>query len=217
MSDPRKSSLGTLNDYFDSCVNRLLGDDASERRCLAVTAGHFRAGVSTVSLQLAFAFARRFSEPVALVDANLRRPSLHAVLGLERRPGFTNLMSGELRVDKIAHHSSRDPDLDFITVGDPIESPLQFFESTEFGEQLKVLDACYRVVVFDCPALGVVPEAEILIGRVGSAVLVVEAESTRWEVAQRMRDLLVGAHVEIAGVILNRKRHLIPNSIYRLL
>jgi hypothetical protein len=52
---------------------------------------------------------------------------------------------------------------------------------------------------------------------VGSAILVLEADGTRWEVAQRTRDLLVAGHTEITGVILNRKRRFIPNAIYRLL
>lgn len=217
MSDLRKSSRDALNDSFDRCVNQLLRDEALRHHRLAVAAGHSGAGTSTVSTQLALALARRLSDPVVLLDANLGRPSLHATLRLEKHPGLTNLVAGELTVDKVAHHSSHYPNLSFIMVGDPVDNPSQLFASEEFGNLLAVLEDSYRVVVFDCPALGGVPESEILIERVGSAVLVLEAERTRWEIAQQVTSLMVAAGVEIAGVILNRKRRFIPDAIYRLL
>jgi Mrp family chromosome partitioning ATPase len=184
---------------------------------LAIVAGHPGAGASTVSLQLSLALARRLSEPVVLVDANSRRPSLHTALGLDRQPGLTDMAEGDLAVDKIASHSSRHPNLSFLTAGSPVGSPLRFFESVEFEEIFAVLDGCYRAIVFDCPVLGRDPECESLLERVGNAVVVLEADNTRWEVAQRMKYLLEAAHTQIAGVILNRKRRYIPNAIYRLL
>ena len=75
----------------------------------------------------------------------------------------------------------------------------------------------YSIVIFDGPALqddkGGTQIARIMDG----VILVVEAENTRWEVAQHAKERLLEAGANILGVVLNKRRFYIPDWLHKML
>jgi Mrp family chromosome partitioning ATPase len=71
--------------------------------------------------------------------------------------------------------------------------------------------------VIDAPAFTVYPDGALLAGVTGGAVLVLQAESTRLEVAEEAKRVLEGTGAHVVGAVLNRRRYHIPDLIYRRL
>ena len=211
------SPLTDWHDAFDQLASRLLGSDEQGRRSLLVTACHAGAGASTVAQNVAVALARRRRGRALLVDGNLRSPSLHEALHVPRSSGLAEAANFEIPIEDALLWSEQHANLWFMTAGRRLESPVLFLESPELESFLKVLESSFEYVVFDSAPVGSCPEALILARQVGSVVLVLEAESTRWEVAQGTKRLLEEARVQVPGVVLNRKRHHVPSWLYRLL
>ena len=72
-------------------------------------------------------------------------------------------------------------------------------------------------IIFSCPPVNAYNDAAALAGMVDGVVLVIQAEKTRWEVAQSAKDRLEKAGANILGVVLNDRRHHIPEWIYKRL
>ena len=75
----------------------------------------------------------------------------------------------------------------------------------------------YDLIIFDSSPIIHYPETPMLASATDGLFLVLEAENTRWEVAEAARTNLEMAHVNILGAILNKRDYFIPPSIYRLL
>jgi protein-tyrosine kinase len=75
----------------------------------------------------------------------------------------------------------------------------------------------FDLVFIDSPPAAKSPDGVALAGRVDGVILVVEAERTRWPVAERLRDEIVKNGGNILGVVLNKRRHYIPEFLYKRL
>jgi Mrp family chromosome partitioning ATPase len=83
-----------------------------------------------------------------------------------------------------------------------------------FEDIMQRLREDFELVLVDAPPLSESSDAVLLAAKSDGVVLVVEAEKTRWQVAQSMRDRLGKQKAEILGVILNKRRYYIPRAIY---
>jgi protein-tyrosine kinase len=81
----------------------------------------------------------------------------------------------------------------------------------------KALRQRYELVVVDSPPATASADGLAICGKVDGVVLVVEAERTRWPVAQSLRNAIVRSGGNVIGVVLNRRKFYIPNFIYRRL
>ncbi len=86
-----------------------------------------------------------------------------------------------------------------------------------FERVLSALRARFALIVFDAPPADVAPDAFALASRSDGVVLVVEAERTRWQVADAVRARLEEQGGRILGAVLNKRRFYIPGWIYRRL
>lgn len=87
----------------------------------------------------------------------------------------------------------------------------------QFDEMLKKIRQQFDLVLFDAPPATISSEALAFARVSDGVVLVVEAESTRWQVAKQAKGNIERAGGRVLGVILNKRRHHIPKFIYRRL
>ena len=153
-------------------------------------------------------------EQVLLVDTCVREPSLHKSFGIEQAPGITELLSGKGTVPDVIHRSAL-KGLFIIPGGSSVANPA-------FAQGLRTLDSATEAmkgladwIIFICPPVNAYDDASALARVVDGVVLVVEAEKTRWEVAQSAKKRLESAGANILGVVLNNRRRHIPGWIYR--
>ena len=155
-------------------------------------------------------------EQVLLVDAHVREPILHHIFKIDQAPGTTELLSGRRSLTEVMHRFSLNG-LNIIPGGTPITDSFSLQDLGEIDSALDVMKAFADWVIFSCPPVNTYNDAAALAGMVHGVVLVIKAETTRWEVAQSAKARLENAGANILGVVLNDRRHHIPGWIYKRL
>jgi Mrp family chromosome partitioning ATPase len=82
---------------------------------------------------------------------------------------------------------------------------------------LRTLRAAFAHTLIDCPSIGVSHEATVLAPNVDGVVLVVEADRTKRDQILRARQTIEMAQGELMALVLNRRRHVVPGWLYRML
>ena len=182
---------------------------------LIVSAAHGE-GTSTVARELAALLGRNGPTRAVLVDANLRTPSQHKAFGVERGGGLTEVVTRGLALDQ-AVRNGNSSSVALLTCGRPASHPTGILGAPALREVLEGLRAKYAWVIVDGPPATVYSDAGILAPLVDGVVLVVEAEKTRWQVAEQAKRSLEESGARLLGAVLSRRRFHIPKSLYGLL
>jgi len=140
---------------------------------------------------------------VILVDADLRRPSLHDIFGVVNDQGLTTMIVEEAALDDPPLFDTGVDNLWLIPSGPLPPNPADILGSRRMEEAIAKLKARADVVLFDAPPVIAVTDAVVLGTKVDSVLLVVCAGRSRREHVQRARELLERAHVRIVGAVLN--------------
>ncbi len=179
-------------------------DVADRPHSIIVTSSLPGEGKSTTAINLAIALADSGTR-VALVDADLRRPSIAEYMGVEGRAGLTTVLIGQATLDDVVQPWGNGF-LDVLASGQVPPNPSELLGSRAMADLLAELNARYDLVIIDCPPLLPVTDAAVLSKVTGGALVVVGAgEVHRNQVAETMRALdTVGARV--LGVVLNRQQ-----------
>jgi capsular exopolysaccharide synthesis family protein len=152
-----------------------------------------------MALALAIGGAR-----VLLIDADMRRPSLHKALRLPNDQGLSHLLVGEARMREVVQRTG-DPNLLVITAGRTPPNPSELLGSDRmraFVQQLGV--GPFDWVIVDTPPVLAVTDAVILAPLVSGVTFVLGAEMTRWRLAERAIETLQAGHPQIIHAVLNR-------------
>lgn len=183
---------------------------------LSVSSPTPQEGCSRVALNLAAALTKDHGHRVLLVDANLRHPYLHAAFNLTSSPGFSDIILEEVNIDE-ALKQSVIPNLSILTAGSTPPNPMLIFESERLADLIEALKEKFDWIIFDCAPINVYPDSTVLASRLDGVVLVIQAENRRAEVAIQAKERLEQAGAKILGAVLNRRRYIIPEIIYRKL
>jgi capsular exopolysaccharide synthesis family protein len=200
-------------------INHLLLADADSQQTnpvLAVTSCHTGEGVSSVAASVAISLANRTEGRILLVDANLKQPSIHKIFGVNRLPGLIDILSNG-RLNAFAIKPSSIKNLDLLTSGNGELNLGLPFDAQPFADLLSLWRREYSFVIFDTPPLEEVTAGMRLTQLADGVILVVEADRTRWEVAQQAKEMLTKSQVNILGVVLNKRQFPIPKWLYRTL
>jgi succinoglycan biosynthesis transport protein ExoP len=170
---------------------------------LLVTSANPAEGKTTIAANLAIAMAQA-GKRVALVDADLRRPGVDRVFGLENETGLTALFLDEPMAPEAALQSSPVPGLKILTSGELPPNPAEMLESRRMTEILQQLRQQFDMVIIDSPPALVVADANILASRCSGAILVMDSGRTRTDAARKVVETLTRSQVKLLGVALNR-------------
>ena len=174
---------------------------ADRMRSILITSPKPEDGKTTVAANLAASLANA-GRRVLLVDANLRRPSLHRVFPQIGQRGMTNVLIGEARWEELAV-STNLPNLDLIGAGPIPPNPAELLGSRLFQEFLNEATAKYDHVVIDSPPVLLASDASVLATATDGTILVCRAKSNSRGVAQRACSLLYHVNAHVFGVVLN--------------
>jgi capsular exopolysaccharide synthesis family protein len=158
----------------------------------------------------------RSGERVLLVDSDLRGPMLHELFGMNGGPGVAQLFSG-IGDPVAAMNRTETEGLLIVTAGRPVANTFSLFESASINALIEQMRKEADWVLLTAPPVNAYNDAVALAKKVDGVVLVVEAEQTRWEVAQSAKERLEDARANILGVVLNNRKLHIPGWIYRRL
>jgi non-specific protein-tyrosine kinase len=138
-----------------------------------------------------------------LVDADLRRPSLHKIFGASNDWGLTTMVIEETTLDDPPLVDVGVDNLWLVPSGPLPPNPADILGSRRMEHVITALKARADVILFDAPPVVSVTDATVLGTKVDGVLLVVCAGRTRREHAQRAKELLERVHVRIVGAVLN--------------
>lgn len=167
---------------------------------ISITSSQPREGKSTVAANLAAAFARQGARTL-LVDADLRRPEAHRILGGSNRRGLGTLLRGDCDWRQAAQ-SSGVPLLWLMAAGPAVSDEPELL-ARGFSAALELLRAHFDVVVVDCPPLLGFSDALTIAAAVDEVLVVVRAGATPREFVLQALEQLRQVRARVGGVILN--------------
>jgi capsular exopolysaccharide synthesis family protein len=174
-------------------------------RLVGITSAQPSDGKSTVAINLAYSIAE-LDKRVLLVDADMRRSSIHEKAGVNRTPGLSELLNN---TDSISECLQKYTDkkgqfsFDIIPGGSAAQNPSELLNSSRMTSLLRKLVEAYDYVVIDLPPVGAVVDA-VAVSSVLDGMLVVIRENTcpRGLLAECMSQLSY-ANVNIIGFVVN--------------
>jgi len=173
---------------------------------IGVTSAQPSEGKSTVAVNTAYALAE-LEEKVLLIDADMRRPSIHTKLGLNLSPGLSNLLADSNSISgnvKKYENKSGNVSFDVITGGDVPGNPSEMLTSSRMEMLIDALSAAYRYIILDLPPVGAVTDA-IAVGKkkTDGMIIVVRENKCPVNVFDDCIEQLRFAKINILGFVVN--------------
>jgi capsular exopolysaccharide synthesis family protein len=196
LTDPLAESWRTVRSALPTA-----GRDRPLRR-VAVTSATAGEGKSTCAWNLAVSYARE-GKRVLLIDADLRRPSLHRRIGDPNGCGLSSVLLGDATLADATKPSSV-PGLALLPSGPPPADPARSIESLRLRQLLLEVEAACDVAVVDTPPLLAVDDALVVARAVDGLVVVVESGKTSRRQVAELGRRLARAAIEPLGIVLNK-------------
>jgi capsular exopolysaccharide synthesis family protein len=193
---PRAESFRQLR------TNLQFANVAGQAKTILITSSLPGEGKSTTATNLAIAIAQA-GQSVCLVDADLRRPSVHEYLGLDRNVGLTTALVGNANVEELLQPWG-DGDLFVLASGQIPPNPSELLGSLSMKSLIMRLEEMFDAVVIDAPPLLPVTDAAVLSQHVGGVVLVIGSEKVKRQDLQKSLNALALVDAELLGIVLNR-------------
>lgn len=159
-------------------------------------------GKSTTSANFAVVMAQNGAR-VLIIDADLRRPTLHSRYGVPNDTGLSNLILGEDIASPFLHPVSGLENLTFLPAGKKVPLPAEALSSSKFYSLLEKWEAQYDYVIIDSAPLLIVSDSLPLASWVDTLILVSRFDMTPLNALKRIRNVLNRTNANVAGVIIN--------------
>jgi polysaccharide biosynthesis transport protein len=191
----------------------LLSNLGAPPKVIMVTSARPQEGKTTTSINTAIVLAQK-GVRVLLVDADLRRPSIHKTLGMGPRSGLSNVLTGSATVQQTITTSPILPNLFIMPAGTPPPNPAELLASSNMRDLIVELRELYDHIVIDTPPTLSVTDAVVLSPRADATILVIRSGQTTKQALRRSRDILMQVNAHVAGVLLNAVDLTSPDYYY---
>ena len=171
-------------------------------KTILVTSSGPSEGKSTTVANLAITMAQMGTNTI-LIDSDLRRPVLHSIFNLQRAPGLTNYLAGNVPWKEIVQKTPIE-NLSLLTCGVLPPNPSELLGSKKMRMLLEELKEKYDMILFDSPPVIAVTDAAVLSTLLDGVVLVSSSGSTSREALQRAITLLENVKSRLIGGVLNK-------------
>ena len=191
----------------------LLSNLGAPPKVVLVTSARPQEGKTTTSINTAIVLAQKGTR-VLLIDADLRRPSVHKTLGMGPRSGLSNVLTGSATIQQTVVASPVLPNLFILPAGSPPPNPAELLASAHMRDLLIELREQYDHIVIDTPPTLSVTDAVVLSPRADATILVIRSGQTTKQALRRSRDILMQVNAHVAGVLLNAVDLTSPDYYY---
>jgi capsular exopolysaccharide synthesis family protein len=197
--------------------------DQSPLRTILVSSGMPAEGKSFIVANLAISLARNKNSSVLLIDADLRGPSLHTVLGAPQTPGLTEYLAGVAEAHDILQRNQNPhivegdfvrniPNLTFIPAGAGGDNSSELVANHRIEELIATLAPHFDWILIDTPPALAFADAVDLAHAADAVLLVARAATTSYDAAQRTQAAF--SNSRILGFALNAVRDVPRNTSY---
>lgn len=177
--------------------------DAGDRPLqLVVTSSVVGEGKSTVAVNIARACAET-GQRVLLIDADLRRPTVHTQLGLDSSIGLSTVLAGKAQLDDAVLPIGRGGNFHVLPSGILPPNPTELIESTAMEHLLAETKHSYDIVIIDSPPVLAVVDAVVLARKASGAVLVGRLGKLRRDELKRALENFEHFGSPLLGIVFN--------------
>ncbi len=159
-------------------------------------------GKTTTAVNVAIALAQQVGTKVLVIDCDLRRPTVHTVLSINKGKGLVNYLNDECVLGDIIVKSDVE-NLDVITFGAIPPNPSELLASEAMNEMIRRLEGEYDYIIFDTPPVNMVVDIVPLIGFSDGIVFVIKNNDTTYPEFNRGIEMLKRNNGKILGIIIN--------------
>ncbi|MBU5594385.1 CpsD/CapB family tyrosine-protein kinase [Amphibacillus sp. MSJ-3] len=158
-------------------------------------------GKSSIIANLAIVFAQQ-GKRVLLIDADMRKPTVHYTFKVDNRRGLSSVLVGEDALEEALQQSDI-TNLDLLSSGPIPPNPSELLGSKKMRQLIEKAKNIYDLVIFDSPPVLAVTDAQILANDVDGTLLVVRSKQTDQDAALKAKDHLESVNAKLLGVVLN--------------
>jgi succinoglycan biosynthesis transport protein ExoP len=191
----------------------LLSNLGAPPKVIMVTSARPQEGKTTTSINTAIVLAQK-GVRVLLIDADLRRPSVHKTLGMGPRSGLSNVLTGSANLQQTITSSPILPNLLILPAGTPPPNPAELLASSNMRDMIAELRQQFDHIVIDTPPTLSVTDAVVLSPCADASILVIRSGQTTKQALRRSRDILMQVNAHVAGVLLNAVDLTSPDYYY---
>ena len=171
-------------------------------------------GTSTIVREFARIAAERIGHRVLLVDADRYEGTQSKFYSVQSQRSWAQAIEEPADLG-LALHRVGESSL-FISPASSTGAPTpELFNSPRFEEFWASIKINFDLVVIDSPALAISPDAFAIASKVDGVILVVEAEKSRWRTARHVKEQIERVGGNMLGIVFNKRRYYIPQSIYK--
>jgi len=182
-------------------TNLLFSRKEETMNSVAVVSAGAGEGKSTTVCNLATVFAQS-GQRVLLVDSDLRRPTLHKIMGVNNTMGLTNYLLKQNTLEEVIQ-TSKVPNLNFLSSGKLPSSSLGILSSAQMRTLITELKQRYDFVFFDSPPIMGVSDASILASEVDMTIQVIQYRRYPQPMNIRAKQLIEKVGGNLIGIVLN--------------
>ncbi|MCM3216415.1 CpsD/CapB family tyrosine-protein kinase [Niallia taxi] len=185
-------------------TNILYSSIDEEIRSIMITSSGPGEGKSTTTANLAVVFAQQ-GKTVLLVDADLRKPTVHYTFKLANTSGLTSILTNQIDVMEAANKT--DVDNLYVLPSGPIPpNPSELLGSKAMKNFLIKAQDEFDLIIFDTPPVLAVTDAQILGNLCQGSIVVVSSGKTEKDALLKTKELLKGTNGRLLGIVLNNKK-----------
>lgn len=173
-------------------------------------------GTSTVAREFARICATRISSSVLLLDADRHHPSVNHFFSLDSNCGWIEALKSGRNAEESFHRIGETSLFVSPSLNSSCSTP-EIFDSPRFGDFWGRLVSDFDLVVVDSSPLTVSPDSLAIAARVDGVIIVVEAEKTRHQTINSLKESLSRVGSNILGLVFNKRRYYIPKVVYKFL
>ena len=171
-------------------------------RSVVVTSTLPAEGKTLTAVNLAIAHAQA-GKRTLLIDADLRKPRVHAVFNGRSDLGLSNLLASEDLESERAVVQTDIDNLFYLSSGPVPPNPVELLDSKRFGLRIEEWLKQYEMLVFDAPPMLNLVDALVIGKHMDGAVLVVRTFVTNKFAAQQVARQMAASKIKLLGVLLN--------------
>ena len=188
-------------------TNLVMSFPAEDTSChmIGITSAQPGDGKSTIAINLAYSLAE-LGKRVLLMDADMRRSSIHEKAGVERSPGLSDILASSGSVsESIKQYVNKKGDISFdiITGGKIPQNPSELLNSARMSDLLQKLSEYYNYIIIDLPPVGAVVDAISIAGVISGMLVVVRENACPRKLLSECMSQLEYAKINVFGFVVN--------------